>query len=153
MLPASIVLLAELPLTPNGKLDRQALARYEALPRSEAVWVAPQTKVEQAIAAIWEEVLGLERVGVHDNFFELGGHSLLLIRVHIKLQNEFNDLTLIELFEYPTIRSLARHFNGKEDQPSFQAVYDRAELRRDRRKARRQHVEDVVETAIDGEMT
>jgi acyl carrier protein len=155
MLPASIVPLVALPLTPNGKLDRQALARYEALhPRSEAVWVAPQTKVEQAIAAIWEDVLGLERVGVHDNFFELGGHSLLLIRVHLKLQDEFsNDLTLIELFEYPTIRSLARHFNGKEDQPSFQAVYDRAELRRDRRKARRQHAEDVIETAVDGEMT
>ena len=155
MVPWAIVRLAELPLTTNGKVDRQALARYEALhPRPEAVWVAPQTKVEQAIAAIWEEVLGLERVGVHDNFFELGGHSLLLIRVHLKLQAEFsNDLTLIELFEFPTIRSLAHHFNGKEDQPSFQAVYDRAELRRDRRKARRQHVEEVIETAIDGEMT
>jgi acyl carrier protein len=155
MMPSAYVLLDELPLTANGKVDRRALPKYEAIhSRTEALLVLPRTKVERAIAAIWQGALGLEKVGIHDNFFELGGHSLLLIQVHIKLQEEFNNnVTLLNLFEYPTISSLAEHIKkDKDEMPSFQAVYDRADLRRERRKARRPVTENVIEAVSDGEI-
>ncbi|MFP3526915.1 phosphopantetheine-binding protein, partial [Pantoea sp. SIMBA_072] len=79
--------LAELPLTGNGKLDRKALPQPDAgLLQGE--YVAPQSALEQQIAAIWADVLKLERVGLNDNFFELGGHSLLATQVMARLQME-----------------------------------------------------------------
>jgi amino acid adenylation domain-containing protein len=82
MVPSSFVAVPKLPLTANGKIDRRALLDFEEVaPTSSDDYVAPRTDTERAIAAIWQEVLGLERVGVYDNFFDLGGHSLLSIRV------------------------------------------------------------------------
>jgi amino acid adenylation domain-containing protein len=108
MVPPAWVELARLPLTPNGKVDRRALPEPES-PRPDlaASYVAPRTETEQAIAEIWQEVLQLEKVGIHDKFFHLGGHSLLLVRVHARLRERFGqELSLLDLFRYPDISSL-----------------------------------------------
>jgi len=140
MTPAAYVLLDRLPLTANGKLDRHALSRSEeALPESDIPSVAPRTEMEQTIASIWRETLGVEKISVNDNFFDLGGHSLLLVRVHSKLQENLGVvLPLIEFFEYTTISALADHLNRKHSAPqSFQQSSARADLRRERTKTRR----------------
>ncbi|NON23457.1 phosphopantetheine-binding protein, partial [Klebsiella pneumoniae] len=80
MVPAHLLLLGKLPVTPNGKLDRKALPQADAS-QSQGEYIAPQSALEQQIAAIWADVLKLERVGLGDNFFELGGHSLLAVQV------------------------------------------------------------------------
>src|SRR5262249_60070425 len=99
--------LDALPLSPAGKVDRKALPAPEARSAS-ASYVAPRDGVEEAVAAVWSEVLGLERVGVHDSFFDLGGHSLLATQVLSRLRQLFSvDIPLRRLFEHPTIATLA----------------------------------------------
>ncbi|MEH2382482.1 MAG: amino acid adenylation domain-containing protein [Nostoc sp.] len=125
MVPAAFVMVEALPLTPNGKVDRKALpAPDTARPELEAVYQPPQTEVEQTIAKIWQEVLHVEDVGIHDNFFELGGHSLLLLQTHNKLHKIFEgDLSVLDLFRYPTISSLANYLNTvKNNKPSFRTT-------------------------------
>ncbi len=109
MVPGALVALAELPLTPNGKVDRRALPAPEGRLERAAAYVAPASEWERAVAAVWREVLGTETVGLDDNFFELGGHSLLLVEVHRRLTTLFPEgaLEVVELFEHPTVRSLA----------------------------------------------
>ncbi len=109
MVPSTFVLLDALPLTHNGKIDRKALPEPDEIAvQSEIAYVEPQNDVEQTIAAVWQEVLQIDKVGVHDNFFDLGGNSVHIVRIHKKLQEIFhNKITVIKLFEYPTIRSLA----------------------------------------------
>ncbi|HEX8353070.1 MAG TPA: amino acid adenylation domain-containing protein, partial [Pyrinomonadaceae bacterium] len=134
MVPASFVFLAALPLTPNGKLDRRALpAPGDAHAEREAVYVAPRSRIEQTIAAVWQEALKVERVGVHDNFFNLGGHSLLLAQVHAKLREQFGErLTILDLFRHPTVETLARHLRGATDERAAVAEsHGRAATRRD----------------------
>lgn len=113
MIPAAFVMLEALPLTPNGKIDCKALpATYNSRLQLEVICQPPQTEVEKTIADIWQEVLHVENVGIHDNFFELGGHSLLLVQVHGKLCEAFKGhLSILDLFRYPTISSLADYFN------------------------------------------
>ncbi|MEM8722033.1 MAG: aminotransferase class V-fold PLP-dependent enzyme [Cyanobacteria bacterium P01_G01_bin.39] len=119
MIPNALLLLEVLPLTPNGKVDRKALPVPEQVrPELEAFYLPPQTEVEKTIAGIWQEVLGLEEVGIHDNFFELGGHSLLLVQVHSKLQTKFQQLALVDIFQYSTINYLAKYLTRlQEKQP------------------------------------
>ena len=109
MVPPAWMELAKLPVTPNGKLDRKALPEPAlARPDQAEVLVEPRGEVEQAIAAIWQEVLGVERVGAHEKFFQLGGHSLLLVRVHARLRERFGtELSMMDLFKYPDVE-LAR---------------------------------------------
>jgi amino acid adenylation domain-containing protein len=113
MQPGTFVFLAAMPLTPNGKVDRAALpAPQGERPDLRAEYVPPGDETEIAVAAVWQEVLGLERVGLHDNFFDLGGHSLLLIQIHDRLRERFGrDLPIVELFKHPTVGSLARHLS------------------------------------------
>ncbi|MFH0341841.1 MAG: amino acid adenylation domain-containing protein, partial [Chromatiales bacterium] len=108
MLPSVFIVLDKLPVTPNGKLDRKALpAPDDSRPELEAAYVAPRTPTEETLAAIWAEVLKLEKIGIHDNFFDLGGHSLLATQVISRLRAAFAiDLPLRALFEGPTIRDL-----------------------------------------------
>jgi amino acid adenylation domain-containing protein len=114
MVPADFVVLPALPLLPNGKIDRRALpAPSSARPEIGARFVAPATPTEQALAALWREVLGRDHVGVEDNFFDLGGHSLRLGQVHARLQTLFpQPPALVELFEYPTVRTLAARLDA-----------------------------------------
>ncbi|MBD2559795.1 MULTISPECIES: non-ribosomal peptide synthetase [Nostoc] len=110
MIPAVFVPLLRLPLTPNGKLDHRALpAPDTARPELDKAFVAPRTPIEEVIAGIWTQVLGLEQVGSNDNFFELGGHSLLATQVISRLRDAFQvELPLRYLFESPTIAELAQ---------------------------------------------
>jgi surfactin family lipopeptide synthetase A len=94
---------------PNGKIDRRALQIPDAVrPELAEAFVAPEGPVEEMLAEVWQEILGIERIGTNDNFFELGGHSLLAIRVVSRLLRDYEvDLPLRQLFEYPTIAELA----------------------------------------------
>ncbi|WP_460064899.1 non-ribosomal peptide synthase/polyketide synthase [Pseudomonas sp. S2_H08] len=107
MVPGAFVALDVLPLSPNGKIDRQALPA----PGLDAVlsrhYEAPEGEVETVLARVWAEVLNVEQVGRHDNFFELGGHSLLAIRLVNLLQRAGQQVTLAELFQRPSVESLA----------------------------------------------
>jgi acyl carrier protein len=108
MIPSAFVQLAELPLTANGKVDRRALPPPETVSGQGGVSTAPRTSVEEMLADIWAEVLGVSRVGVFDNFFELGGHSLLATQVLSRVRHVFNvELQLRSLFENSTIAELA----------------------------------------------
>jgi len=109
MVPSAFIPLDRMPLSANGKIDRKALPVPElARPELERQFVAPRTPMEAALARIWRELLGLDRIGVYDDFFELGGHSLLASRVVSRLRWEFKmTLPLRSLFETPTIAALA----------------------------------------------
>jgi amino acid adenylation domain-containing protein len=109
MVPAAFVTLAALPLTGSGKVDRRALPAPDASrPTLAADYIAPRTPAEEAVAAIWCEVLGLERVGIHDDFYDLGGHSLLLPQVMYRLRRDFEvEVPLRSLAEETTVAGLA----------------------------------------------
>jgi amino acid adenylation domain-containing protein len=107
MVPGSVVWLDALPLTPNGKLDRTTLPQVQNISTS-AHFVAPQTESEEALASIWAELLGIDKVGVLDNFFDLGGHSLLAIRLVSRLRDDLGvELPLRQIFLNPTVAKLA----------------------------------------------
>ncbi|WP_164019661.1 non-ribosomal peptide synthetase [Pyxidicoccus trucidator] len=110
MLPSVLMPLARLPLNRNGKLDRSALPEPVEGHAESAPYEAPTTDLEQRIAAIWQEALKVERVGLHGNFFDLGGHSLLMVQVHEKLSAAFGRrFSMVELFQHPTVASLAKY--------------------------------------------
>ncbi len=109
MIPSAFVMLDTLPQLPNGKLDRRALpALGTARPELESPLLLPRTPVEQALAEIWAEVLGLEQVGIHDNFLELGGDSLLASQVISRVIQAFQvEVPLRSLFDSPTVAKMA----------------------------------------------
>jgi acyl carrier protein len=116
MVPSSLVTLKTLPLTPNGKVDRAALPA-PGLSRAgiEEVYLAPRTPLEEVIAAIWAETIGIERVGIHDNFFELGGHSLLATQVISRIRDEFEvELPVRLMFEGMSVEETAEAIVSRE---------------------------------------
>nr|ADL59762.1 non-ribosomal peptide synthase [Nostoc sp. 'Peltigera membranacea cyanobiont'] len=116
MLPTAFVILESFPLTPNGKIDRRALPNPD-LQRELSDYVMPNTEVERIIAGIWQKALVVEKVGIYNNFFELGGHSLLLVKVNQQLQEEFGlELSIVDMFNYPTIHSLSQYLITKINQ-------------------------------------
>jgi amino acid adenylation domain-containing protein len=110
MVPAAYVFLDTFPLTPNRKVDRKALpAPTASATTRSANYVPPRTSSERQVAAIWELLLNNQNVGVTENFFDLGGHSLLVIRLQARLRQQFGwEPSLIELFQYPTVASIAK---------------------------------------------
>ncbi len=110
MIPAAFVLMEALPLTANGKIDRQALPTVSDEQRQPAQESArPLTETEKALAAIWTELLKLEKIGINDDFFDLGGHSLLAIQVVSRIRDVFGvECQTRTVFEHPTIAGLAR---------------------------------------------
>ncbi|WP_025110384.1 non-ribosomal peptide synthetase [Pseudomonas sp. H1h] len=107
MVPAYLLFLEQLPLTPNGKLDRKALPAVDGR-QQQREHVAPRSVMEKALAAIWQDVLSLDNVGLEDNFFELGGDSIVSMQVVSRARQAGIVLSPKELFQYQTIRSLAQ---------------------------------------------
>lgn len=108
MLPSAFVVLQAFPLTANGKLDRAALPAPDAASVAAHAYDAPEGATEIALAGLWQDLLGLPRVGRNDNFFELGGHSLLLTRLHNRIQARYaGDIALRQLFAAQSIREQA----------------------------------------------
>jgi acyl-coenzyme A synthetase/AMP-(fatty) acid ligase/acyl carrier protein len=138
MVPALFVTVDSFPLTPNGKVNRKALpAPQVGRVETSVHHVAPRNEVERQIAAIWQSVLNVEKVGVTDNFFDLGGHSLLIIQVHNRLRRNFEtDLTIAQMFQYPTVEALAAYLQRPQvaannlQQAQDRAARQRAQLER-----------------------
>jgi amino acid adenylation domain-containing protein len=104
MIPAAWVELDSLPLTSNGKIDKKALLEMDDMGQIKERYVAPRTDLEMTLAEIWQDVLGLEKVGITDNFFELGGYSLNAVQIMTKIENKTGKkLPLAIFFKYPTI--------------------------------------------------
>jgi amino acid adenylation domain-containing protein len=134
MLPSAFVVLEALPLTPNGKVDRRALPAPDNLrPELANNYQPPTSDVEKSIAKVWQQVLQLEKVGVNDNFFDLGGHSLLVVQVNNKLREILHrDLSVVEIFQNPTIKSLAEHLSQKAENPKvFEGISKRVEKQKE----------------------
>jgi len=123
MVPSAFVVLDTLPLTPNGKVDRRALPAPTRTGRPVLEsFVAPSILTEQQLAQIWEQVLGVEPIGIHDNFFELGGHSLLAVQMLAQVRETFQvELPLLCLFKAPTVAGLAQAIDDarRSGSPNF----------------------------------
>ncbi|SEO65898.1 amino acid adenylation domain-containing protein, partial [Duganella sp. CF517] len=113
MVPSAIVVLESLPLNVNGKVDRKALP--DPGHENAAGYEAPHGDVEEALAAIWAEVLGAERVGRNDNFFELGGHSLLALSVLERMRGQGMTVQVRTLFQHPVLAAFAREVARDDD--------------------------------------
>ncbi|BBH45228.1 non-ribosomal peptide synthetase [Pseudomonas sp. KU43P] len=111
MVPAHCVWLDAMPLSPNGKLDRKALPGPPDS-NTDRPFRAPQTPLQQQLASVWQQVLGVQAVGLDDDFFELGGHSLLVINAVSRIQLDLGrELTPPDLFQHPTLEALALHLD------------------------------------------
>ncbi|MGF2037455.1 MAG: non-ribosomal peptide synthetase [Nostoc sp. CmiVER01] len=134
MMPSAFVFLERMPLTPNGKIDHRALPVPENR-QLETPYIRPQTKVERLITNIWQQLLQIEKVGVEDNFFHLGGHSLLIVKLQVELNEIFDkEIPIIELFKYPTIKSLAEYLTENNNESTYsQQAYEKAENRNSRK--------------------
>nr|WP_314532434.1 non-ribosomal peptide synthetase [uncultured Pseudomonas sp.] len=114
MVPAQWMLLEQMPLSPNGKLDRKALPKADSSLQARE-YVAPNSELEQQIAAIWADVLDVERVGLHDNFFELGGHSLLATQVVVRLREQLHaEFDVKSIFTTPTLADFSAHVAAQQ---------------------------------------
>jgi hypothetical protein len=107
MVPAAYVRLEKLPLTPSGKLDRKQLPAPDSSAYVSHIYESPQGPIEEEIAAIWAEVLGIDRIGRHDNFFDLGGHSLLAVRVLARMRRKGLHSDIQALFQAQSLSALA----------------------------------------------
>ncbi|MFQ6026842.1 MAG: amino acid adenylation domain-containing protein [Dehalococcoidia bacterium] len=141
MVPAAFVEIEAIPLTANGKLDRKSLPAPDHFAAGlTAEFVPPSTEVEKSIAQIWQEVLGVSRVGVNDNFFELGGHSLLLVAIHDRLKQALDvNFPMAQMFQFPTVKALASFLSRDREQSSVTAdLMSRARRQRESLAQRRQ---------------
>ncbi len=116
MVPALWMEMEALPLNSNGKVNRLALAAMELAVESTREYVAPQTPTEQILAAIWQELLHLDKVSIHDNFFEIGGHSLMAMRVVSAIRQKCSrEIKVLEIFTHPDIAGLAKYIDSLEE--------------------------------------
>jgi amino acid adenylation domain-containing protein len=135
MVPTAFVALEVFPLTPNGKLDRKALPAPESQ-TIETEYLAPRNDTEEQLAAMWTELLGIDKVGINDDFFALGGHSLVAMQVVSRIMQSMGvQLPLETMFEAPTIASLAESVNKSGDSES--AIPEIKRISRSQRRTRR----------------
>jgi len=137
MVPSMFVPLDSLPLTANGKIDRNALPHPSTLEqKSDAPPEPPQNELESAIAQAWKDALGVEQIELDKNFLDLGAHSLMVAEVHMQLQQSLGcEISLVDMFQFPTVRALANHLNGQD---AAAPVLNRAERRLAARQQRKQ---------------
>ena len=110
MIPNSFVFLDQFPLTPNGKVDKQALEVPDFENQRENEYIAPKNDTQIKLVNIWQQVLGIEKIGINDNFFSLGGHSLLATQIISRIRDQFQiDFLLKDLFEHPSIEKLSKY--------------------------------------------
>ncbi len=150
MVPSVLMSLPAIPKTPSNKIDRKALPDPgPARPDPGASAPAdsePRSELERTIGAIWQEVLGVDRVGVHDNFFDLGGHSLLLVQAHGRLREALGrDLDIMILFQRPTVSALARELTREEERPSFARAQEMVRQQRQVNTGRKQMMERMMQ--------
>ena len=134
MVPAHFIRLDSLPLSSNGKTDRTALAQLQVPSHHRSTpSESSQNDIESALVQIWQKVLNLTQVGLDDNFFDLGGDSLLLVAVHSDLQKTLRaNIPVTDLFEFTTIRKLARHLGqGQPDGTGLALAQQRAKRQRE----------------------
>ena len=140
MVPDLLAALDVLPAGPTGKVDRRALAELAARTDrpATALFAAPESPIERTLAAIWSELLGIERIGRNDNFFDLGGHSLLITRVRSRLEAAMGiELPLAQLFAAPTLAAAAAAADRARRQPAPAAAMRIAPIRREAHRMRR----------------
>jgi amino acid adenylation domain-containing protein/non-ribosomal peptide synthase protein (TIGR01720 family) len=114
MVPGILAEVDEMPLTHSGKVNRKELLRSFVLPQQVEAYEAPRNAVEAALAEIWQELLGVEKIGVHENFFSLGGHSLMAIRLISGIRNRLErEMGIREVFDHPTIGQMALQLEQK----------------------------------------
>nr|WP_281499690.1 non-ribosomal peptide synthetase/type I polyketide synthase [Muricauda sp. SCSIO 64092] len=133
MVPTIWVELDGMPLTANGKIDRASLPLPDQSSLSTRAYVGPRTETEESLAAIWQELLGVDRIGVLDNFFELGGHSLLATRLVSMVRRQMDvDLAIRDVFVHPTISELGGHISGHSTGVLLPSIvpYDRSGMDR-----------------------
>jgi aryl carrier-like protein len=122
--------------TQAGSIPEQEAGRTQTIsqarPEASTAQTTPTSEPERVLANIWQDLLGIEKVGVDDNFFDLGGDSLLLLRVQFKIRQAIGaELSLAEMFQHPTISALARRLTQATEEPvAMVAVQDRAQLQR-----------------------
>ncbi|HVK99768.1 MAG TPA: amino acid adenylation domain-containing protein [Dongiaceae bacterium] len=134
MIPSAIIVLDNLPLNSNGKVDRKALPAPELSVR--APYEMPAGEIAKALAAIWAEILGVERVSASDNFFDLGGHSLHLVKVQALLELRLQaGLSTLDLFKHPTVSALAQRIEQGGDDSAQAATQKESDVAQRRRAA------------------
>ena len=113
MIPKFYVEMKKFPLTSNGKIDRNALPEPDEHALQRGLYVAPKTNIEKKLALVWQELLGIEKVGVSDNFFELGGTSLLAQKTVNRIKEKYQyEIPITKLYQFPTIEGLQNFLNG-----------------------------------------
>jgi non-ribosomal peptide synthetase component F/acyl carrier protein len=133
------VQISEMPFLPNGEINEGQLEMMGQQSQQQSTHTAPSSEIERKIAAIWQEILHLDRVGINDNFFELGGHSILVAQVHGKLQETFQrNFMMVELIKYPTIAALAKFLGPQDNASSLQTIQSRVEERKASRQRQSQ---------------
>ncbi|MFH8804243.1 amino acid adenylation domain-containing protein [Streptomyces sp. NPDC017936] len=138
MVPQAYVVLDRLPLSAHGKVDRSALPAPVAPTPATGSGGAPRNETERAVAAVWQELLDIESVGAEQSFFDLGGHSLLLVELQHRLRLSVGDISLLDLLQYPTVRSQAAYLSRPAD-PDQPVPSDRAaDVRRNALMKRRE---------------
>lgn len=141
MMPTLLLETDRIPLTTNGKISYDELPEPSRLLGTKAMFTAPRNETEQQLATIWKEVLGVDHIDIRENMFDMGGHSLLLNLVHSRIMKIFgNVISMVEMFEYPTIEAMAIRLNGNkaDEEEVVVADMDTREQRQDLLLKRRQ---------------
>ena len=125
MIPRSFVSLERLPLTPNGKIDKKALPNPDLENQKEDEYIAPSNETEIKLTNIWQQVLGIEKIGINDNFFSLGGHSLLATQVISRIRSQLKiELSLRHIFQYSNIKKMSDHIISLSNVLNMNQVID-----------------------------
>ncbi|HEX8282689.1 MAG TPA: amino acid adenylation domain-containing protein [Pyrinomonadaceae bacterium] len=156
MLPSALAVIDALPLTAEGKVNRQALAAGEAArPKPQEAYVAPRNELEREVARVVQQILKVERVGIHDNFFDLGGNSMHVVQLHGRLRELLGrELQVVELFRHPCIGALLESLRDGTEKSAVEHAQERSEIRlraRSRRETLRRQRSGQQGAPADGE--